>query len=279
MVPMETPVPPPTLPPTLEKPCPATGVSAGFHPGMVGEVRHQLHRAEHLLGSEVHALQDVAVPAWRRVTQGEPRWPVSLGILGAIAMQVALPDHLAPHPRVVLPALEFALLVGLLATNPRRIDRRSGPLRAASAVLIALISAANAWSAGRLVLGLVRGTEHQTAPHLLTSGSAIWLTNVIVFCLWYWELDRGGPVARAQALRPHPDFLFAQMTSPELAPAHWEPTFVDYLFLSFTNATAFSPTDVLPLSGWAKLTMMLQSAISLATVALVIARAVNILQG
>jgi len=250
----------------------------GARPGVFGALRARLHRAEHLVDSEVHAIEDIVVPAWRRVTQGEPRWPVSLGILGAIAMQISLPDHLAPHPRWMLPALEFLLLVGLVGASPRRIDRRSGPLRAASTVLIALISAANAWSAGRLVLGLVRGTEHQTAAHLLTSGSAIWLTNVIVFCLWYWELDRGGPVARAHAVRPYPDFLFAQMTSPELAPTHWEPTFVDYLYLSFTNATAFSPTDVLPLAGWAKLTMMLQSAISLATVALVIARAVNILQ-
>jgi hypothetical protein len=98
-----------------------------------------------------------------------------------------------------------------------------------------------------------------------------------VFSLWYWELDRDGPVARAHATRAHPDFLFAQMQS-ELAPPEWEPGFADYLYLSFTNATAFSPTNVLPLSGWAKLTMMLQSAVSLATVALVIARAVNILK-
>jgi uncharacterized membrane protein len=128
------------------------------------------------------------------------------------------------------------------------------------------------------VLGLVHGTEHATASRLLMSGGAIWLTNVIVFALWYWELDRGGPVARAMAMQPYPDFLFAQMQSPELAPPQWEPAFVDYLYLSFTNATAFSPTDVLPMSRWAKCTMMLQSAVSLATVALVIARAVNILQ-
>jgi uncharacterized membrane protein len=123
----------------------------------------------------------------------------------------------------------------------------------------------------------VQGTEGQDAGPLLITGAAIWLTNVIVFSLWYWELDRGGPVARAHATRAHPDFLFAQMQNPELAPSDWEPGFADYLYLSFTNATAFSPTDVLPLSRWAKLTMMLQSAVSLATVALVIARAVNIL--
>lgn len=267
--------PPPTPDPASHQP---DGGEAGSSSGLAATVRAELRRAGRLVDSEVHALEGVVVPAWRSITRGEPRWPVSLGILAAIAMQIALPDHLAPHPRWALPALEFLLLVGLVSANPRRIDRRSGPLRAASMVLIALISAANAWSAARLVLGLVRGTEHQSAPHLLTSGGAIWLTNVIAFCLWYWELDRGGPVARAFALRPHPDFLFPQMASPELAPAHWEPAFVDYLYLSFTNATAFSPTDVLPLSAWAKLTMMLQSGVSVATVALIIARAVNILQ-
>jgi len=246
--------------------------------GLAGAVGAELRRAGHVVDSEVHALASAVVPAWRRVTKGEPRWPVSLGILAAIAMQIALPDHLAPHPRWVLPVLESLLLIGLVAANPRRIELRSGPLRAASTVLIALISMANAWSVGALISGLVRGMERGSAPHLLTSGSAIWLTNVIAFCLWYWELDRGGPVARACALRPYPDFLFPQMTKPEMAPAHWEPAFVDYLYLSFTNATAFSPTDVMPLSAWAKLTMMVQSAVSLATVALVIARAVNILQ-
>ena len=116
------------------------------------------------------------------------------------------------------------------------------------------------------------------AGSLLFNGGAVWLTNVIVFALWYWEADRGGPAARANARHEYPDFLFAQMTAPEMAPRDWEPRFLDYLYLSFTNATAFSPTDTLPLSRWAKLTMMAQSAVSLVTVALVIARAVNILR-
>ena len=101
---------------------------------------------------------------------------------------------------------------------------------------------------------------------------------MIVFGLWYWEFDRGGPVARALGINPYPDFQFPQMTSPEMAPPHWEPQFADYLYLAFTNAAAFSPTDVMPLSRWAKLAMTLQSAISIVTVALVVARAVNILQ-
>jgi uncharacterized membrane protein len=151
-------------------------------------------------------------------------------------------------------------------------------LRAVSALLIAVISSANAWSAVRLVDSLLSGTNRQSPAGLLLTGGAIWFTNVIVFALWYWDLDRGGPVARAHAVRPYPDLAFPQMLSPDVAAKDWEPGFVDYLYLSFTNATAFSPTDVMPLTRWVKLTMMVQSLISLATVALVIARAVNILQ-
>ncbi|MFN8036370.1 MAG: hypothetical protein U0V73_10585 [Acidimicrobiia bacterium] len=99
-----------------------------------------------------------------------------------------------------------------------------------------------------------------------------------MFALWYWEFDRGGPLDRAAGVQPYPDFLFPQMASPELAPPDWEPGFVDYLYVSFTNATAFSPTDTMPMTQWAKLTMLVQSAISVIAVALVIARAVNILR-
>jgi hypothetical protein len=114
---------------------------------------------------------------------------------------------------------------------------------------------------------------------LLITGGAIWLTNVIAFGLWYWEFDRGGPVARALGTKPYPDFQFPQMVSPrEMVPPDWEPAFADYLYLAFTNAAAFSPTDVLPMSRWAKMAMTVQSSISIITVALVVARAVNILQ-
>lgn len=246
--------------------------------------RHGAFRegVERAVAPELRAARDLErrlTPAWRRATRGEPRWQVSLAVLAAIAMQVALPERVALGPRWLLPSVAGLLLVALIAANPRRIDRPSRALRTGSLVLIATVTAANAGSAGRLVLDLLRGNEVGTnASRLLVTGGAIWLTNVIAFSLWYWEFDRGGPVARARATRPHPDFLFAQMQSPELAPDDWEPRFVDYLYLSFTNAAAFSPTDVLPLSAWAKLTMMGQSAVSLMTVALVIARAVNILK-
>ena len=116
------------------------------------------------------------------------------------------------------------------------------------------------------------------ATTLLVTGGAIWVTNVIAFGLWYWEFDRGGPVARAHDIKPNQDFEFPQMTTPQLAPPSWEPMFRDYFYLSFTNATAFSPTDVMPLSRWAKMLMLVQSAVSLLLAALVIARAVNILR-
>jgi uncharacterized membrane protein len=242
---------------------------------LLGELEEAVLRSPSQVAGGVEAY---LVPAWRRVTEGEPRWRVSVSVLAAVAMQATLPDRVSLGPRWALPSVAALLLVVLVAANPRRINRASPALRVCSLVLIATISSANAWSAGRLISGLVRGTEGTDATRLLLTGGAIWLTNVIAFALWYWELDRGGPVARAQAVRQHPDFLFAQMQSPELAPVDWEPGFVDYFYLSFTNATAFSPTDVLPLSRWAKLTMLVQSAVSLMTVALVIARAVNILK-
>ena len=218
-------------------------------------------------------------PAWRRVTQGEPRWHVALAAAAAIGLQMPLPGRLVLlRPTWLLPVLEAALLVLLTALNPRRIDRESGTLRWLGLAVAGVISLANAWSAGRLVIGLVQGTEGNAPGPLLGSGLVIWLTNVIVFGMWYWEFDRGGPAARAQATHYYPDFLFVQMTSPDMAPANWEPRFGDYLYLSFTNATAFSPTDVMPLSRWAKGAMAVQAGVSIVTVALVIARAVNILK-
>ena len=245
------------------------------------QVQDQLKRLERLLvpgKSAARAVQGGILPAWRRVTRGESRLAVTLAILAAIAMLVALPDRIAPHPRWLLPGLALLLLLVLTVANPTRIDRQSRVLRSVGLLLIAVISIANAATAARLIVDLVRGTGIRTPSELLLTGAAIWLTNVIVFGLWYWEFDRGGPVARAHAKNQYPDFLFPQMTSPENTPPEWEPEFVDYLYFSFTNATAFSPTDVMPLSRWAKLTMLAQSAVSLMTVALVIARAVNILK-
>lgn len=194
-----------------------------------------------------------------------------------LALRVPLPDHLVGPARWPLAGLALALFAVLIIANPGRISRESVLLRAAGLGLIAVISVANVWSVVLLVDWLITTGHGPDAAELLRSGAVIWLTNVLVFALWYWELDRGGPAARATGRRELPDFQFTQMTEPELAPADWEPQLADYLYLSFTNATAFSPTDVLPLSRWAKLIMMLQSAVSLVVVALVIARAVNVL--
>jgi uncharacterized membrane protein len=248
----------------------------------VAGVRHLLHQLEDVVA---RSQQQVAgqveahvVPAWKRVTEGEPRWQVSIGVLIAVLLQVTLPDEVVVRPRWFLPLLAVIVLIGVIVANPRRINRESKALRVGSMVVIAIISLSNAWSAGHLAVDLIQGNATGDAPRLLLTGGAIWATNVIAFALWYWELDRGGPVARAQAVREHPDFMFVQMQSPELAPPDWEPGFADYLYLSFTNAAAFSPTDVLPLSRWSKMTMMLQAIVSLTTVALVVARAVNTLR-
>jgi hypothetical protein len=219
------------------------------------------------------------LPAWRRHTAGEHRWPASVAVIAAAALQLSLPARLAMPPRFLLPGLELLLLIGLTAANPGRIDRRDDYLRVAGIVMIAAVSVANVWSAARLVSELLRATPVvDSAARLIANGGSIYLTNIIVFALWYWELDRGGPAARTHGVECYPDFLFPQMSSPDLAPPDWEPVFVDYLYVAFTNATAFSPTDVLPLSRIAKLTMGLQSTVALATVGLVIARAINVLK-
>lgn len=220
----------------------------------------------------------VLVPAWRRVTEGERRWPVALATVVAIALQVALPDRLSLASRFLLPAVEAAMLVLLVLLNPTRVNRESTPLRRLALALVAVASSANAYSATLLVIGLINGTLGGSAGPLLSTGAAIYLTNIIIFAIWFWELDRGGPASRAAATKTDPDFLFPQMATPHIANPNWEPAFADYLYVSFTNATAFSPTDTMPLTRWSKMIMLLQSAVSLVTVALVVARAVNILK-
>jgi len=270
------------------------------HLRALGAVRAELTRLEEVLCPGHHPVSDatarvaravatgtartrdtahqVHIPAWLRVTRGENRWPVVAAIVVAIGLQLALPDRLVLQSRWLLPGLELAMLVGLIIANPVRFNRESTALRIASLTLTGLLSLANAYSAILLIRGLVAGTEGTDAGALLSTGAAIWLTNIIAFAVWYWQFDRGGPAARAHARRVLPDFQFVQMQNPDLAHPDWEPQFVDYLYLSFTNATAFSPTDVMPLSRWAKLTMLGQSLVSLVTLALVIARAVNILK-
>ncbi len=238
----------------------------------------RLTELEHRPAPAGHPVR-AGVPAWKRPTQGEARWQAAVAVAAAVALQYSLPGRLVLlHPVWLLPTLQGLLLIALVMANPRRINNESRAIRLLGLTLAALLSLANAWSVVRLVDELVHGTAGNSAGPLLVTGGTIWLINVIVFALWYWEFDRGGPVARALAVRMYPDFQFVQMASPQLAPPDWEPTFGDYLYLSFTNATAFSPTDTMPLSRWAKMGMTAQASVSIVTVALVVARAVNILR-
>ena len=207
---------------------------------------------------------------------GEARWPATIAIVAAIALYVTLPDSLLLGPRWILPVLEAAILVPLTVARPHRHPGESGPSRMAAIVLIALANIGNVASLGLLVHLLVNGL-HIDGRTLILSAIVIYLTNVIIFGLWYWELDGGGPAARLAGRAEYPDFLFPQMNLPQHAPPGWRPTFIDYLYVSLTNATAFSPTDTMPLTRKAKSLMSVQCVASLLTVALVAGRAVNVL--
>jgi uncharacterized membrane protein len=243
----------------------------GVQDDFAKELPDRITRLEHAVGREL------MVPAWRRHTDGEQRWPSGVAILCMIALQYSLPDRLTIGPRWLMPAIELVLIGVLFAANPGRLRRSTMPLRVCGLWLIGIASISNGASVVLLVLGIARGADVGSAAQLLTSGSTVYLINVLTFAVWFWELDRGGPVERALGSHEFPDFLFPQMTAPTMVSKDWEPEFLDYLYVAFTNSTAFSPTDTLPLSRWAKGLMALQSAISLATAALVVAKAVNAL--
>ena len=217
------------------------------------------------------------LPHWHRPHHGEPRWPVTFVTVIVITLQFLLPKHLSLKSQPYISIVEAVIAFALFAINPGRIKAHRSQRWILGIALTAVMTISNIASAVRLIQALIDGTV-KNANSLLAFGGSIWLTNIVVFSLWYWEFDRGGPGARAQALDPYPDFLFPQMTSREYAAENWNPTYFDYLYISFTNASAFSPTDVMPLTRWAKMLMMVQSATSLITVGLVIARAVNILK-
>lgn len=207
--------------------------------------------------------------------RSEPHWPPQLAVLVAIALQVLLPSRLTPGPRWLFPALEAAMLLALVLASPQRVVAEHAPRRRLAVIMTAVVSLANAGSLALLVHQLFRSNISDGRP-LVISGGLIWLTNVLLFSLWYWEVDRGGPGRRAAGHDGPPDFLFPQMTGiPGVA--SWRPQFLDYLYVSLTNAAAFSPTDTMPLSHAAKSLMGLQSMISLLTIGLVVSRAVNIL--
>ena len=225
----------------------------------------------------INQAEDHREAAWGYAAHGEPRWPAELAVLAALLLYVTLPARLTLGPVWVVPALELALLIPLALTARHRLHGEAAWRRYAAIALIAIINAANLASLILLVHYLLVPGTKATGRELLFSSIEIWLTNLIIFALWYWELDRGGPAARTHPKHPCPDFLFPQMVTPASAPAGWSPSFADYLYLAFTCATALSPADVMPLTPWAKTLMLVEALISLLTVVLVAARAVNIL--
>ena len=170
---------------------------------------------------------------------------------------------------------ELALLIPLAWNRPRQRLEQLGLRRMVALALLGVISLTNALLLIALIGSLVKGKETSGAQ-LLLKAVTVWGTNVIAFGLWYWGIDRGGPVRRLQPDPPPPDFQFPQMENPQLAAPGWFPELFDYIYVSFTNSIAFSPTDAMPLTRRAKLLMLSESAISAITILLVAARAVNI---
>jgi hypothetical protein len=209
---------------------------------------------------------------------GESRWPMAAAVVVAIALTILLPKNHRVLPEGVVPLLEGVLLLALIAGDPGAIDRRSRQLRAISIALVSVLVLSALWATVRLIEVLITGgPQTNSASDLLEAGTIVWTGNILAFALLYWELDSGGSAARAHKSRSVVDFAFPQQMNPELAPLDWKPQFVDYLYLAFTNATALSPTDAMPIAPWAKIAMTVQSLVSLAILGLVIARAVNVL--
>ncbi len=205
---------------------------------------------------------------------------MALAVLAAGGLRAALPAQLRNgDARWAFVAVLVALLAILIIGDPGRIDRDSAWLRVMTGTLIGLISVVNVAAVVRLVAGIINGVKFSNdANVLLASGGAIWLSNVIAFGLWYWDLDRGGAAARARGTGRQPAFVFPEMANLKYVAPGWYPKFIDYFHLSFTTAMAFSPTDVSAIRSWAKLMMMAEDVISLLVAILVVARAVNILK-
>jgi hypothetical protein len=209
--------------------------------------------------------------------RGEPFWPAQLTLLGAIALQLLLPERVTAGPTWLLPTLEGVLLAGLTFAAPTSIHHNHPVRRRIAIGMTGLVSAANIYSLVLLNHELLHSMVHN-GRQLIFAGLAIWLTNVLIFALWYWEIDRGGPGMRAEGRDGSPDFLYPQMTDDRIEPRDWRPQFIDYLYVSLTNSTAFSPTDTMPLTPIAKTLMGTQGLVSLVTLGLIVSRAVNILQ-
>jgi hypothetical protein len=206
----------------------------------------------------------------------EPFWPAQATILAAIGLQLLLPRRLTVGPSWLIPSLEGVLLLGMFLATPHQLEHEHRVRRNVALGLTAFVSAANIFSLGALTHFLLHHNVGN-GRELIVSGVLIWMTNLLIFGLWYWEIDRGGPGRRAAGHDGPPDFLFPQMSDDHVLPPDWRPMFIDYLYVSLTNNAAFSPTDTMPLSPIAKSVMGVQSVVSLLTIGLIVSRAVNIL--
>ena len=214
----------------------------------------------------------------------ETRWEAGPAIAVAILLQVALAISSETQGWTtwvvswwmwLFPVVPETLFIISTFSRPHRALVEMGIRREVGIVLLALASLGNSFLVLAVIASLVSGHE-TSGSHLLLKGAAVWLTNVILFGLWFWLFDRGGPVSRVGANPPPRDFQFPQMENPELAAPGWRPHFVDYMYVSFTNSIAFSPTDSMPLSRWAKLLMLFEASLSALVILLVAARSVNI---
>jgi hypothetical protein len=210
---------------------------------------------------------------------GESRWPPAIAVFIFLLMNVASRIWL-PHGGIfdfpwLLPTVEIVILVVLIFGHPGGLARQRRWLRPTAVVLVLAMVASALWATARLINDLIWGSALTNDPALLlASGGLVWLGNVLSFALLFWLMDGGGPAHRPGRGIPV-DFAFTQQINPELVPGGWRPVFLDYLHLAFTNSTAFSPTDVTPLSLRAKYAMIVQSTVALALFGLIVARAVN----
>lgn len=209
-------------------------------------------------------------------THPEPRWPASLALLACVGLYIVLPNRLVVGPRWLVPVLVALPLIPLSARRHRHPNDANW-VRVLSLSLIGVVTVANITSMALLVQRLLN-TNVSQGRNLIYSAVSVWLTNVIVYGLWFWEIDRGGPHRRAGVDTLWPDLQFPQMENPSLAPKDWRPNFFDYLYTSFANGTSFAPADAMPLSRLAKTLFASESVVSLITIAVVAARAVNILR-
>lgn len=209
--------------------------------------------------------------------RGEHHWPMAVAILVAAWLHALLPEELRIQQSPWLPWIAFVMLGVLIIGDPGRINRVRTWSRVLTDILIGFITLANGYAAVMLVVGILDNASFETPRELLFAGGAVWVTNVIAFALWFWDLDQGGAAERARGTSRTPAFVFPEMQHTEHVRPGWYPTFVDYLAFSFATATAFSPTDVSAVKPWAKALIVVESLVSLSLATLVIARAINIL--